>query len=85
MKALLAACAMAMLSGAAAAQPKAQTLSVIIFPGGFNLPTWAAERQGLAEGRFDIATVLALRSKYTGRQLGDPAKYIDPSYRAKAL
>jgi ABC-type nitrate/sulfonate/bicarbonate transport system substrate-binding protein len=30
-------------------------------------------------------TVLALRSKYAGRSLGDPAKYIDPSYRAKAL
>jgi ABC-type nitrate/sulfonate/bicarbonate transport system substrate-binding protein len=30
-------------------------------------------------------TVLALRSKYAGRPLGDPAKYIDPSYRDKAL
>jgi ABC-type nitrate/sulfonate/bicarbonate transport system substrate-binding protein len=30
-------------------------------------------------------TVLALRSKYTGRALGDPAKYIDASYRDKAL
>jgi ABC-type nitrate/sulfonate/bicarbonate transport system substrate-binding protein len=25
------------------------TLSVIVFPGGFNLPTWAAERQGFFE------------------------------------
>src|SRR5438477_11363947 len=30
-------------------------------------------------------TVLALRSKYAGRELGDPAKYIDSSYRDKAL
>ena len=30
-------------------------------------------------------TVLALRSKYAGRPLGDPAKYIDTSYREKAL
>ena len=30
-------------------------------------------------------TVLALRSKYTGRPLGDPAKYVDASYRDKAL
>jgi ABC-type nitrate/sulfonate/bicarbonate transport system substrate-binding protein len=30
-------------------------------------------------------TVLALRSKYAGRPLGDPAKYIDPSYRDEAL
>ena len=75
---ILAACAAAALSSAATAQPKLQTLNVIIFPGGFNLPTWAAERQGffeangvrvaltltpsstfqmqgLAEGRFDIA------------------------------
>ena len=32
-----------------------------------------------------VATVLALRSKYTGRPLGEPAKYVDPSYRNKAL
>ena len=30
-------------------------------------------------------TVLALRSKYAGRQLGDPAKYMDASYRESAL
>jgi ABC-type nitrate/sulfonate/bicarbonate transport system substrate-binding protein len=30
-------------------------------------------------------TVLALRSKYGGRPLGDPAKYIDASYRSKGL
>jgi ABC-type nitrate/sulfonate/bicarbonate transport system substrate-binding protein len=30
-------------------------------------------------------TVLALRSKYAGRKLGDPAKYIDSTYRDKAL
>jgi ABC-type nitrate/sulfonate/bicarbonate transport system substrate-binding protein len=30
-------------------------------------------------------TVLALRSKYAGRKLGDPSRYIDGSYRDKAL
>ena len=30
-------------------------------------------------------TVLALRSKFAGRKLADPAKYIDPAYRGKAL
>jgi ABC-type nitrate/sulfonate/bicarbonate transport system substrate-binding protein len=30
-------------------------------------------------------TVLALRSKYAGRKLGDPSKYLDGSYRDKAL
>jgi ABC-type nitrate/sulfonate/bicarbonate transport system substrate-binding protein len=30
-------------------------------------------------------TVLALRSKFTGKPLGDPTKYIDSSYRDKAL
>jgi ABC-type nitrate/sulfonate/bicarbonate transport system substrate-binding protein len=34
-------------STAAIGQPRA--LSVIVFPGGFNLPTWAAERQGFFE------------------------------------
>ena len=32
-----------------------------------------------------VATVLALRSKFTGKPLGNPAKYVDPSYRDKAL
>jgi ABC-type nitrate/sulfonate/bicarbonate transport system substrate-binding protein len=32
-----------------------------------------------------VATVLALRSKFTGKPLGEAAKYIDPSYRNKAL
>ena len=31
------------------AQPQPRTLNVIVFPGGFNLPTWAAERQGFFE------------------------------------
>jgi ABC-type nitrate/sulfonate/bicarbonate transport system substrate-binding protein len=31
------------------AQPQLKPLNVIIFPGGFNLPTWAAERQGYFE------------------------------------
>ena len=30
-------------------------------------------------------TVLALRSKFAGRKLADPARYIDPAYREKAL
>jgi ABC-type nitrate/sulfonate/bicarbonate transport system substrate-binding protein len=46
---LLAFVAATALSGAALAQPKVQALSVIVFPGGFNLPTWAAERQGFFE------------------------------------
>ena len=29
--------------------------------------------------------VLALRSKFAGRKLADPAKYVDPAYREKAL
>ena len=33
----------------AAAQPQLKPLSVIVFPGGFNLPLWAAERQGFFE------------------------------------
>lgn len=32
-----------------------------------------------------VATVLALRSKFTGKALGSPQKYVDPSYRDKAL
>jgi ABC-type nitrate/sulfonate/bicarbonate transport system substrate-binding protein len=32
-----------------------------------------------------VATVLALRSKFTAKALGDPAKYVDSSYRSKAL
>ena len=48
-RALLAAVAAAALSGAATAQPQRQALNVIVFPGGFNLPTWAAERQGFFE------------------------------------
>ena len=32
-----------------------------------------------------VATVLALRSKFTGKALGDPAKYVDSSYRNKAV
>src|SRR5690606_13446135 len=31
-----------------------------------------------------VQTVLALRSKFTGKQLSDPAKYIDTSYHGKA-
>ena len=51
----------------------------------------AAERKvGLLQGRGGwitkgVQTVLALRSKFTGKALTDPAKYVDPSYRSKAL
>jgi len=39
-----------LLAPFALAQPKpAQKLEVIVFPGGFNLPIWAAERQGFFE------------------------------------
>jgi ABC-type nitrate/sulfonate/bicarbonate transport system substrate-binding protein len=48
-RALLALIAAAAFSGAAVAQPKVQTLNVIVFPGGWNLPIWAAERQGFFE------------------------------------
>lgn len=42
--------ALAVMTTSAEAQPKAlQNLSVIVFPGGFNLPIWAAERQGFFE------------------------------------
>ena len=41
---------MSLVVSSAMAQPKPlQKLEVIVFPGGFNLPTWAAERQGLFE------------------------------------
>ena len=46
---LIAAVAFAAISSTAAAQPQLKPLNVIIFPGGFNLPTWAAERQGYFE------------------------------------
>lgn len=38
-----------MSRAAASAQPQLKPLSVIAFPGGFNLPIWAAERQGFFE------------------------------------
>ncbi len=45
---LLSGCAMLGIAPQGFAQPKPlQALSVIVFPGGFNLPFWAAERQGL--------------------------------------
>lgn len=40
---------LALVSMSAAAQPQLKPLSVIVFPGGFNLPLWAAERQGFFE------------------------------------
>jgi ABC-type nitrate/sulfonate/bicarbonate transport system substrate-binding protein len=46
---VLAASALAAMSAVAAAQPQLKPLSVIVFPGGFNLPLWAAERQGFFE------------------------------------
>jgi len=44
---LLAAGALALMSTLVMAQAP---LNVIVFPGGFNLPTWAAERQGFFQG-----------------------------------
>jgi ABC-type nitrate/sulfonate/bicarbonate transport system substrate-binding protein len=41
--------ALAFVSMSAAAQPQLKPLSVIVFPGGFNLPVWAADRQGFFE------------------------------------
>ena len=45
----IAACAVALSLATAAASAQPQSLNVIVFPGGFNLPTWAAERQGFFE------------------------------------
>ena len=39
----------AAMSAAANAQTQLRTLNVIVFPGGWNLPIWAAERQGFFE------------------------------------
>src|SRR5688572_25398094 len=41
--------AAATAAGAHAQAQSLQTLRVIVFPGGFNLPLWAAERQGFFE------------------------------------
>lgn len=41
--------ALAFVSMSAVAQPQPKTLNVIVFPGGWNLPIWAAERQGFFE------------------------------------
>ncbi|HZO02631.1 MAG TPA: ABC transporter substrate-binding protein [Burkholderiales bacterium] len=49
MRRLLIALALATMSAVAAAQPQLKTLNVIVFPGGWNLPIWAAERQGFFE------------------------------------
>ena len=66
---ILAACAAAALSSAATAQPKLQTLNVIIFPGGFNLPTWAAERQGFFEAN-GVRVALTLTPSSTFQMQG---------------
>jgi ABC-type nitrate/sulfonate/bicarbonate transport system substrate-binding protein len=44
-----AAMALALAAGAYGQAKSLQTLNVIVFPGGFNLPLWAAERQGFFE------------------------------------
>lgn len=41
--------ALVMAAGARGQAKPLQTLNVIVFPGGFNLPLWAAERQGFFE------------------------------------
>ena len=54
-----------------------------------SLGIFLADRTGFYQDlRLDTQgaqTVLALRSKFAGRKLADPAKYIDPAYREKAL
>lgn len=56
---------------------------------GESLDVFLGERTGFhRDVRLDAkgaAAVLSLRSKFTGRKLSDPAKYIDGSYRDKAL
>jgi ABC-type nitrate/sulfonate/bicarbonate transport system substrate-binding protein len=69
MRCILAACAAAVLSGAATAQPKMQSLNVIVFPGGFNLPTWAAERQGFFESN-GVRVALTLTPSSTFQMQG---------------
>jgi ABC-type nitrate/sulfonate/bicarbonate transport system substrate-binding protein len=49
MSRVLAAFALAAMSAIATAQPQLKPLNVIVFPGGWNLPIWAAERQGFFE------------------------------------
>ena len=49
MSRLVLAFALTLMSVIATAQTQLKPLSVIVFPGGFNLPTWAAERQGFFE------------------------------------
>lgn len=49
MSRLFVALAFVSISMSAVAQPQLKPLSVIVFPGGFNLPIWAAERQGFFE------------------------------------
>ena len=63
---LAAACVM-VLSSAAMAQP--QALNVIVFPGGFNLPTWAAERQGFFQSN-GVRVVLTLTPSSTFQMQG---------------
>ena len=69
MRCILAACAAAVLSGPATAQPKMQSLNVIVFPGGFNLPTWAAERQGFFESN-GVRVALTLTPSSTFQMQG---------------
>ena len=49
MSRVLVALALAAVSAVASAQPQLKPLNVIVFPGGWNLPIWAAERQGFFE------------------------------------
>ena len=52
-----------------------------------SLALFLGEKGFYRDVRLDPAgakTVLALRSKYAGRPLGDPGKYIDASYRERA-
>ena len=64
---VLAAWALAAMSTVAIAQP--QPLNVIVFPGGFNLPTWAAERQGFFQSN-GVRVVLTLTPSSTFQMQG---------------
>jgi len=64
---ILVAWALAAMSTFAMAQP--QALNVIVFPGGFNLPTWAAERQGFFQSN-GVRVVLTLTPSSTFQMQG---------------
>src|SRR5438128_12149841 len=66
MRGLAAACVM-VLRSAAMAQP--QALNVLVVPGGFNLPTWAAARQGFFQSN-GVRVALTLTPSSTFQMQG---------------